>query len=232
MTLYIYTWKTIARFSWQMSPPAERETSRAVVAAPATPVVLKLSTPSIKKTFSIQVPLDFRATAVSPFTTRLIYVMVLSGDVAPHLGQHGAFCHPGGGERGIRGRGFKTQPAAMLERRTGVEHAASELGGHSCREQVGPNQVFIVKISWQCVVFFGFVLSDVLAVASQDRILSVFSSCGRRLLPAIQLATPVSALHCSTHFVMVLTAGATLSVWSVASRSDLRKLQIEASSVK
>lgn len=65
----------------------------------------------------------------------------------------------------------------------------------------------------------GFVLSDVLAVASQDRILSVFSSCGRRLLPAIQLATPVSALHCSTHFVMVLTAGATLSVWSVASRS-------------
>lgn len=63
----------------------------------------------------------------------------------------------------------------------------------------------------------GFVLSDVVAVASQDRILSVFSSCGRRLLPAIQLATPVSALHCSTHFVMALTAGATLSVWSVAS---------------
>lgn len=64
--------------------------------------------------------------------------------------------------------------------------------------------------------FLGSILSDVLAVASQDRILSVFSTCGRRLLPAIQLATPVSALHCSTHFVMVLTAGATLSVWSVA----------------
>lgn len=85
----------------------------------------------------------------------------------------------------------------------------------------------------------GFVLSDVLAVASQDRILSVFSSCGRRLLPAIQLATPVSALHCSTHFVMVLTAGATLSVWSVASCSVINvmwlispKLQIEGSSVK
>uniref|UniRef100_A0A8C4F6B2 Protein HIRA n=1 Tax=Dicentrarchus labrax TaxID=13489 RepID=A0A8C4F6B2_DICLA len=57
--------------------------------------------------------------------------------------------------------------------------------------------------------------SDVLAVACQDRMLSVFSSCGRRLLPAIQLATPVSAVHCSSHFVMVLTAGATLSVWSV-----------------
>lgn len=62
-------------------------------------------------------------------------------------------------------------------------------------------------------------LSDVLAVACQDRMLSVFSSCGRRLLPAIQLATPVSALHCSAHFVMVLTAGATLSVWSVLTYS-------------
>lgn len=51
--------------------------------------------------------------------------------------------------------------------------------------------------------------------------LSVFSSCGRRLLPAIQLATPVSALHCSAHFVMVLTAGATLSVWSVLESSAL-----------
>uniref|UniRef100_A0A087XBX0 Protein HIRA n=1 Tax=Poecilia formosa TaxID=48698 RepID=A0A087XBX0_POEFO len=56
--------------------------------------------------------------------------------------------------------------------------------------------------------------SDVLAVACDDRMLSVFSCSGRRLLPAIQLATPVSALHCSAHFVMVLTAGATLSVWS------------------
>lgn len=57
--------------------------------------------------------------------------------------------------------------------------------------------------------------SDVLAVACDDRMLSVFSCCGRRLLPAIQLATPVSALHCSAHFVMALTAGATLSVWDV-----------------
>uniref|UniRef100_A0A4W6CTK5 Protein HIRA n=1 Tax=Lates calcarifer TaxID=8187 RepID=A0A4W6CTK5_LATCA len=57
--------------------------------------------------------------------------------------------------------------------------------------------------------------SDILAVACEDRMLSVFSSCGRRLLPAIQLGTPVSALHCSAHFLMALTAGATLSVWSV-----------------
>uniref|UniRef100_A0A1A7WXM0 Protein HIRA n=1 Tax=Iconisemion striatum TaxID=60296 RepID=A0A1A7WXM0_9TELE len=57
--------------------------------------------------------------------------------------------------------------------------------------------------------------SDVLAVVCEDRMLSVFSCCGRRLLPAIHLVTPISALHCSAHFVMVLTAGATLSVWLV-----------------
>uniref|UniRef100_A0A8C2X9H5 Protein HIRA n=1 Tax=Cyclopterus lumpus TaxID=8103 RepID=A0A8C2X9H5_CYCLU len=65
--------------------------------------------------------------------------------------------------------------------------------------------------------------SDVLAVACQDRMLSVFSSCGRRLLPAIQLATPASALHCSAHFVMALTAGATLSVWDVHKQKALVK---------
>ncbi|XP_029018283.1 protein HIRA isoform X2 [Betta splendens] len=65
--------------------------------------------------------------------------------------------------------------------------------------------------------------SDVLAVACEDRTLSVFSSCGRRLLPAIQLATPVSALHCSAHFVMVLTSGATLSIWDVQKQKALVK---------
>ncbi|XP_028313623.1 protein HIRA isoform X2 [Gouania willdenowi] len=63
--------------------------------------------------------------------------------------------------------------------------------------------------------------SDLIAVASEDRMLSVFSSCGRRLLPAIQLATPVSALHCTAHFVMVVTAGATLSVWDVQKQKAL-----------
>uniref|UniRef100_A0A8C5G4N7 Protein HIRA n=1 Tax=Gouania willdenowi TaxID=441366 RepID=A0A8C5G4N7_GOUWI len=59
------------------------------------------------------------------------------------------------------------------------------------------------------------------AGSSEDRMLSVFSSCGRRLLPAIQLATPVSALHCTAHFVMVVTAGATLSVWDVQKQKAL-----------
>ncbi|XP_061836451.1 protein HIRA [Nerophis lumbriciformis] len=65
--------------------------------------------------------------------------------------------------------------------------------------------------------------SDVVAVACEDRMLSVFSSCGRRLLPSIQLAAPVSALDCSAHYVMALTAGATLSVWDVHKQKALVK---------
>uniref|UniRef100_A0A3Q2Z0D4 Protein HIRA n=1 Tax=Hippocampus comes TaxID=109280 RepID=A0A3Q2Z0D4_HIPCM len=64
---------------------------------------------------------------------------------------------------------------------------------------------------------------DVLAVACQDGMLSVFSSCGRRLLPSIQLPSAVSALNCSAHFVMALTAGATLSVWDVYKQKALVK---------
>uniref|UniRef100_A0A8C7NH98 Protein HIRA n=1 Tax=Oncorhynchus mykiss TaxID=8022 RepID=A0A8C7NH98_ONCMY len=48
--------------------------------------------------------------------------------------------------------------------------------------------------------------SDVVAVACEDRMLSVFSACGRRLLPAILLPATMSALHCSGFYVMALTA--------------------------
>uniref|UniRef100_A0A8C7EYJ4 Protein HIRA n=1 Tax=Oncorhynchus kisutch TaxID=8019 RepID=A0A8C7EYJ4_ONCKI len=48
--------------------------------------------------------------------------------------------------------------------------------------------------------------SDVVAVACEDRMLSVFSACGRRLLPAILLPAPMSALHCAGFYVMALTA--------------------------
>lgn len=51
-------------------------------------------------------------------------------------GEHGALCVPGGGERGVGGCGFEAQPAAMLQRRARLEHAAAQLGGHRCREQV------------------------------------------------------------------------------------------------
>ncbi|KAK0156498.1 Protein HIRA [Merluccius polli] len=66
---------------------------------------------------------------------------------------------------------------------------------------------------------------DVIAVACEDRLLSVFSSCGRRLLPAMQLATPPSALHCSGHYVMVLTSGGVVFVWDVQKQTALVKNQ-------
>uniref|UniRef100_A0A6Q2Z5L4 Protein HIRA n=1 Tax=Esox lucius TaxID=8010 RepID=A0A6Q2Z5L4_ESOLU len=63
--------------------------------------------------------------------------------------------------------------------------------------------------------------SDIVAVACVDRMLSVFSACGRRLLPAILLPGPMSTLHCSGFYVMALTACATLSVWDVQKQSAL-----------
>lgn len=65
--------------------------------------------------------------------------------------------------------------------------------------------------------------SEVIAVACEDRMLSVFSACGRRLLPAILLAAPMSALHCSGVYVMALTAAASLSVWDVQKLTALVK---------
>lgn len=65
--------------------------------------------------------------------------------------------------------------------------------------------------------------SEVVAVACEDRLLSVFSLCGRRLAPPIALSSAVSAVHCSAHFVMALTAGATLSVWDALRQKALVK---------
>ncbi|EGV97582.1 Protein HIRA [Cricetulus griseus] len=55
---------------------------------------------------------------------------------------------------------------------------------------------------------------DVVCVACEKRMLSVFSTCGRRLLPPILLPSPISTLHCTGPYVMALTAAATLSVCS------------------
>uniref|UniRef100_A0A671S413 Protein HIRA n=1 Tax=Sinocyclocheilus anshuiensis TaxID=1608454 RepID=A0A671S413_9TELE len=57
----------------------------------------------------------------------------------------------------------------------------------------------------------------------EDRTLSVFTTCGRRLIPSIILSAPMSALHCSGHFVMALMASATLSVWDVQKQTALVK---------
>lgn len=65
--------------------------------------------------------------------------------------------------------------------------------------------------------------SDVVAVVCEDRTLSVFTVCGRRLIPPIMLSAPITALHCSSHFVMTLTASATLSVWDVQKKVALVK---------
>ncbi|XP_049722985.1 protein HIRA isoform X4 [Elephas maximus indicus] len=56
---------------------------------------------------------------------------------------------------------------------------------------------------------------DIVCVACEKRMLSVFSTCGRRLLPPILLPSPISTLHCTGPYVMALTAAATLSVWDV-----------------
>ncbi|XP_053815087.1 protein HIRA isoform X4 [Vidua chalybeata] len=56
---------------------------------------------------------------------------------------------------------------------------------------------------------------EIVTVACEKRTLSVFSACGRRLLPPIILNTPISTLHCTGSCVMALTTAATLSVWDV-----------------
>ncbi|CAL1615058.1 unnamed protein product [Knipowitschia caucasica] len=65
--------------------------------------------------------------------------------------------------------------------------------------------------------------SAVVAVACEDRTLSVFSSCGRRLFPPIALPSAVSSVHCAGHYVMALSTGATLSVWDVLQPKALVK---------
>ncbi|KAK2522919.1 protein hira [Columba guinea] len=60
---------------------------------------------------------------------------------------------------------------------------------------------------------------EIVSVACEKRTLSVFSACGRRLLPPIVLNTPISTLHCTGSYIMALTTAATLSVWDVHKRT-------------
>ncbi|XP_062896977.1 protein HIRA isoform X3 [Mobula hypostoma] len=64
---------------------------------------------------------------------------------------------------------------------------------------------------------------DLVSVACEERMVSVFSASGRRLLPAILLQSPISTLHCASHFVMALMATATLSVWDAKKQTVLVK---------
>ncbi|KAM9822668.1 protein HIRA isoform 1-T1 [Syngnathus typhle] len=158
----------------QLIPPPEREpvrTAAAVVVTAQTPApaaVLKLPTPSVQKSFSLQVSME---------------------------------------------------PAVFLEVENEVTSAAgSRLSQLRCSRD---GREWNTLLPSSVVAAAGS--SDVLAVACRDGMLSVFSSCGRRLLPSIQLPSPVSALNCSAHFVMALTAGATLSVWDVQKQKALVK---------
>uniref|UniRef100_A0A670JJD5 Protein HIRA n=1 Tax=Podarcis muralis TaxID=64176 RepID=A0A670JJD5_PODMU len=56
----------------------------------------------------------------------------------------------------------------------------------------------------------------VVSVACEKRTLSVFSACGRRLLPPIVLHSPISTLHCTGFYIMALTTAATLSEVSLS----------------
>ncbi|KAM5194764.1 protein HIRA isoform 1-T1 [Mantella aurantiaca] len=57
--------------------------------------------------------------------------------------------------------------------------------------------------------------NEVVCVACEKRMLSMFSSSGRRVFPPIILASPISTLQCTGYFVMALTANAALSVWDI-----------------
>ncbi|XP_075072457.1 protein HIRA [Mixophyes fleayi] len=57
--------------------------------------------------------------------------------------------------------------------------------------------------------------NEVVCVACEKRMLSMFSGSGRRVFPPIVLASPISTLQCTGFYVMALTAAAALSVWDV-----------------
>ncbi|XP_033030175.1 protein HIRA [Lacerta agilis] len=63
----------------------------------------------------------------------------------------------------------------------------------------------------------------VVSVACEKRTLSVFSACGRRLLPPIVLHSPISTLHCTGFYIMALTTAATLSVWNAQKQAVVVK---------
>ncbi|XP_053326873.1 protein HIRA isoform X2 [Spea bombifrons] len=65
--------------------------------------------------------------------------------------------------------------------------------------------------------------TDVVCVACEKRMLSMFSGSGRRVFPPIILPSPISTLQCTGSYVMALTAAAALSVWDVQSQTVIIK---------
>ncbi|KAM4808874.1 protein HIRA [Rhinophrynus dorsalis] len=65
--------------------------------------------------------------------------------------------------------------------------------------------------------------SEVVSVACEKRMLSMFSSSGRRVFPPIILPSPISTVQCTGSYVMALTAAAALSVWDVQNQMVIIK---------
>ncbi|XP_063820846.1 protein HIRA [Pseudophryne corroboree] len=65
--------------------------------------------------------------------------------------------------------------------------------------------------------------SDVVCVACEKRMLSMFSGSGRRVFPPIILSSPISTLQCTGFYVMALTAAAALFVWDVQNQISIIK---------
>ncbi|XP_070573135.1 protein HIRA-like isoform X2 [Ptychodera flava] len=66
--------------------------------------------------------------------------------------------------------------------------------------------------------------SNMVCVACEDKSLYIFSPSGRRLLPGLVLSSVISTLHCTGHFVMVITSTGNLHVWNVKkSRAIIRE---------
>ena len=65
--------------------------------------------------------------------------------VAVCVGEYGALCLPGGGERGLTGCWFEAQPDQMFQRWERLGHTAALLNPHCHWQQVG-GRSFIISL--------------------------------------------------------------------------------------
>ncbi|KAL8566416.1 hypothetical protein ACOMHN_011994 [Nucella lapillus] len=56
----------------------------------------------------------------------------------------------------------------------------------------------------------------VMCVACEDKTVNIFGAGGKRLLPPLMLGSSVSAIKCSGHYVMALTAHGYLYIWNMS----------------
>ena len=61
--------------------------------------------------------------------------------------------------------------------------------------------------------FLMFIFRQQIAVSCDDQTISVYTLCGRRLLPAMALPDAASILRCNNQYLMVVTANASLYLW-------------------